>query len=377
MQDAANGSSGARQGRDAYEGFGQLSIADIFHFIRRYFVLTSLTTCAALALAVAHILMATPLYTSAGLLLIDVRVPHLATEQWRETGGVLDGAQVESQIAIMRSEPVSIAVVKKLGLLNDPRFNPPDPSETSSEPSKGAASVAPGAAPSQAKAAQGEAAPKDDAVSVTQLREVAGRVVGGLSIQRVGFSYVLRISYTSPDPETAARLANAYMQSFIDDQIAVRADAARQGTDWLEKRINNLRLQMNEAALKVQAFKARRDYSIVGRPDVGVGAKDGSGAPTGLTETLEELEATALTYRRMFESALQVYTELDQRQSYAVSTARIIATAGVPTGKSFPKRKQAIAVALVAGLAMGFGIGLLIEGYRFARATQTRRHSEV
>jgi uncharacterized protein involved in exopolysaccharide biosynthesis len=349
VQDAANPNLHARPGSsDAYNTFGQLSIADIFDFVRRYFFLTVLTTGFAIAIAVAHILTAPSLYTSGGLLLIDVRVPQLANEQWREAGMVLDAAQVESQIAIFKSEPVSIAVVKKLNLMSDPFFNPPDPS------------------------AAAKPAGEPDAATNADLREVGGRVLGGLSIRRSGFSYVLEISYTSPDPVRAAQLANAFMQAFIDDQISMRAEAARQGTDWLEKRINSLRMQMNEAALKVQEFKARRDYSIVGRSTGGQGASDAAAPSKGHTETLEELEATAMTYRRMFESALQAYTEVDQRQSYAVSSARVIATATPPTGKSFPKRKQALMVAVIAGVAMGFGIGLLLEGYRFARAASAR-----
>src|SRR5690606_17523446 len=106
------------------------------------------------------------------------------------------------------------------------------------------------------------------------------------------------------------------------------------GSEWLERRINALRIQMNEASLKVQQFKARRDYSIVGSPQASEGAPGNkSSSPSGLNETLEELDATAMTYRRMFESALQAYTEAEQRQSYAVSNARILSSAKYAVGR--------------------------------------------
>jgi uncharacterized protein involved in exopolysaccharide biosynthesis len=171
----------------------------------------------------------------------------------------------------------------------------------------------------------------------------------------------------------AARLANAFMRAYIDDQISVRAEAARQGSDWLEKRINALRLQMNESALKVQEFKARRDYSILGRPASGDRAPEANAAPKGFAETLEELESTAMTYRRMFESALQAFTEAEQRQSYPVSNARVITAATPPTGHSYPRRRQTLVIAAMAGLIFGLGLALLREGLRHTSAFRLGR----
>lgn len=339
---------------DPYNAFGQLSVGDVVDFVYRYFVLISATVALGIALAVIYILTAVPLYTAYGQLLIDVKVPQLATEQWREAGSALDNAQIESQIAVLRSEPVALAVVRRLDLANDPAFM----SSVTPAPDIGAKPSATAAPPSGSQ----QMWSKDD-----RLITAVGLAQAGLGIRRLGFAYVLEVSYTAADPAFAARLANAYMQAYIDDQISVRSDTARQGSEWLEKRINALRLQMNEASLKVQEFKARRDYSIVGRSPTGDSASEPrESGPKGVTATLEELEATAMTYRRMFESALQAYTEAEQRQSYAVSSARIISIAKPSAGRSYPKRKQALIVGAVAGMMLGFGIALLREGLRFA-----------
>jgi uncharacterized protein involved in exopolysaccharide biosynthesis len=337
-----------------------LSIGDVIDFVSRYFWLVFVTTSSAIVLAVVYILSATPLYTATGQLQIDVKVPQLATEQWREVGMVLDSSQIESQIAVLKSEPVAEAVVRRLDLLNDPAYR------------SHAGIVTP---PASAAPASGTAPTASDA---DQLRDAVRYAQSGLSIHRLGLAYILQVSYTTPDPAFAARAADAYMHAYIDDQIATRIEASRRGSEWLEKRINALRLQMNDAALKVQQFKARRDYSIVGSSPAGEDAsKSKSNTPLGLNETLEELEATAMTYRRMFESALQAYTEAEQRQSYAVSNARILSSATYSVVRSYPKKAQALVVAIVAGLAFGFGVALLREGLRFAGASRTRRKAAL
>jgi len=347
---------------DVYSSFGQLGIGDVVDFAYRYFWLVLATTSAAIVLGVIYILSATPLYTATGQLQIDVKVPQLATDQWREAGMVLDSSQIESQIAVLKSEPVAAAVVRRLDLLNDPAHR----SEAPSSPATGAGTPA-------GTSATGDGT-TPTASDVDRLRDAVSRVQSGLGIRRLGLAYVLQVSYTAPDPDFATRAADAYMQAYIDDQIATRIEASRQGSEWLEKRINVLRLQMNEASLKVQQFKARRDYSIVGRSPAGEEASNGkSGSSPGLNETLDELEAAAMTYRRMFESALQAYTEAEQRQSYAVSNARIISSAKYEVGRSYPKRGLALAVAAIAGLALGFGLALLREGLRFAGASRAQR----
>lgn len=360
MHDGASGSPHSPRHDDPYNTFGQLSVGDVIDFVYRYFILIAATTLLGIALAVAYVLTAVPLYTAYGQLLIDVKVPQLATEQWREAGSALDSAQIESQIAVLRSEPVARAVVRRLDLLNDPAFM-----AAATDPEAETSAAATPASSSQQP--QSEEA---------RLLAAAGRIRGGLGIRRLGYAYVLEISYTAPDPAFAARLANAYMQAYISDQISVQSETARQGSEWLEKRINALRLQMNEASLRVQAFKARRDYSIVGRLPAGEsGPESKDDTLRGVTVTLEELEATAMTYRRMFESALQAYTEAEQRQSYAVSSARVISTAKPTAGRSYPKKKQALIVGAVAGMMLGFGIALLREGLRFAGTSRARRQA--
>lgn len=302
--------------------------ADILYFLLSNALV--IIGCVILALLAAYFYLSTrtPLYTARAELFIDSRGSQILRDQLGDGGIVLDLGQIESQIAVLQSEQIALIVIKKLNLLDSPEFG-------------------------GHKGADGE----DDSVDPARLRSVVEAFQNGLDVRRKGVSYVIEVGYTAPDRQRAAVLANATADAFIDDQLSARAQAARRGSQWLEERIEELRQLMNNAALKVQEFKARRDYRIIGNRDQDEAKNGGQDPPT--RSTLEELESTAQTYRKMYESYLQAYTESVQRQSYPGTNARVITRATPPRTPSYPRRLRSMAVAVVAGGALGLGIGLL------------------
>ncbi len=68
---------------------------------------------------------------------------------------------------------------------------------------------------------------------------------------------------------------------------------------------------MNVASLKAQEVRAKRDYRLAPKVEGGSPASDK--AETGVAKapqnTLEELESTALTYRKIYENYVQAHTE--------------------------------------------------------------------
>jgi Mrp family chromosome partitioning ATPase len=174
----------------------------------------------------------------------------------------------------------------------------------------------------------------------------------------------------SLDPELAAKVANATAGAFVREQLETRAAAAREGTAWLEKRIEEVRTQMNLATQMTQEFRTKHDYSV-GR-QLGATIVDGQvvasgegeeGAPTG--PTLEELEVTADTYRKMYESLLAAFTSSVNQQPYLIADARVITPATPPLIASHPRDKLVLALGVLAGLMVGIGLA-------FARHTLDR-----
>lgn len=321
-----------------------ISHAEISSFLRRY--IRTILACVALVLSIAilYLIVTPPTYTARAQLLIDPKTSNPVRSS-TDDSALLDGPQVESQIAILRSETIARGVVTALSLDLNPDFmseehglrwqlhhlrqllggrTPPPPS------------------------------PKE-------LQQAAiEKVISGLDVGRIDISYAIKIAFSSKKPELAAKIANTTAKVYLRDVVETRAQAARVGGEWLEKRVAELRKQMNAAAREVQEFKATQDYRIdrSGPPD---DADDSQGkkAPDELPATLDELEATASTYRKIYENFYQAFTETVQRESYPVINARVISVAAVPTGKSYPKPAIILALGCFAGLLLGFAIALV------------------
>jgi capsular exopolysaccharide synthesis family protein len=145
-------------------------------------------------------------------------------------------------------------------------------------------------------------------------------------------------------------VANAYVR----DQVDTKAQTARQASEWLEERISQLRTQLNAATHKVQEFRLRHDYRIARNPQ-----QPNDGTDAAPQHTLEELETSAESYRKIYESYLQAFAAVVQRQSFPVADARIITYATRPLTKSGPRTKFILALAAMVGVMAGVGIGLV------------------
>ncbi|MFY0610024.1 MAG: AAA family ATPase [Hyphomicrobiaceae bacterium] len=324
---------------------GYIGCEEIGRFVRRYKYSILAPVVLAVALALAYILSQKPTYTARTELLIDSQLPTSLRKQSGETAVLLDSAQIESQVMVLRSEAILTTVVRNLGLMDDPAYQNPNLNR-----------------PYLARIWR---KPKPPSSEYERLRRGISVLQYGLDIRRIGLSYAIQISYRSHDPKEAARIANEVAQAFVQDQITNRSRAARQGSAWLETRIDELRHLMNSSAQVVQKFKAKRDYRIFGAraslKKATLSTKTDATATTAYSthQTLIELESKANTYRKIYESFLEAYTESVQRQSFPVANARIITLATPPSSNSHPKAPVILLLGGTLGFILGVGIALL------------------
>jgi capsular exopolysaccharide synthesis family protein len=334
---------------------GLISPQDIKRFIQRY--TSTILTCFLIGIlaALAYNYSADPLYTARTQIIIDPSLPQVLRDTNSDTTSTIDNAQIESQLEVLRSEKIAIAVIDLLKLQEVPEFGQPTR----------ILHMFTGASPATPEEAQ---------------RMALARYQSNLYVRRVGFSYAIEILYTSDSPELAANIANATAEAYIQEQFAARAQAAGRSNAWLEQRIDELRTHMNDAALNAQEFRAKRDYRIAPAraPAQGNPAEQSPNADTAhRSNTIEELDATASTYRRIYESYLGAYTESVQKQSYPVTNARVITAASPLIGQSHPKKKLILVLGGFAGCFLGFAIAFFRQSIDHSVSSARQIREEI
>ncbi len=207
--------------------------------------------CVALCLVVGvcYILTAVPRYTAKTSVLID-RNNGQVVEQLSTIGGVPDDeGSVLSQVELLRSETIGLAVVDKLKLSDNSEF-------MGSGGNLLAAAMGPLRTIINPKNwFKGDDVELLDATE-SRRRDALRRVRNAMDVSRVGRSYVLDIGITTTSPQLAASIAAGIADSYLDDKLDAKYEATRRAGTWLQERIEELRRKSLESDLAVQKFRA-------------------------------------------------------------------------------------------------------------------------
>ncbi|KAA0679842.1 chromosome partitioning protein ParA, partial [Neorhizobium sp. P12A] len=197
-------------------------------------------------LGLIYVFTAVPQYTAVTNLLIDKDNSDVANEvSTLSVGGFTDDeGSVLSQVELIKSDTIALAVVDKLKLLDNPIFM--DPSASPLSVLKRLLDFKSWFADSDAAAETAEDRREDAAAALSE----------NMTVERVGRTYVLSISYTSPSPDLAAQIAGAIADAYLVDKLNSKYDATRRASDWLQGRIDELRQKALESDLAVQKFIA-------------------------------------------------------------------------------------------------------------------------
>jgi uncharacterized protein involved in exopolysaccharide biosynthesis/Mrp family chromosome partitioning ATPase len=359
-----------------------IGLADVLAFVKQYALSIAGFVLFGLIGAAFYIATTDPIFTATTQILIEPKFSQLLQQQSGDVNLSLDTAQIESQIAVMQSEKIATMVINELKLNDDPDFNRPRSPTIVERLQKFELKLEDTAGLRDSRIFQSlrnavtkfipwnEEERQEKLSDFERSRLTMAIFRGNLGIKRVGVSYAIEISFRSQDSDAAAEIANATADAFVREQIETKAAAARAGGAWLERRLSELRTQMNMATQVAQEFRAKHDYRV-GRQlsaklvDGQVVVPEGGKDVTTDGPTLEELETTAETYRKMYESFLQALTNSVSQQSYPVADARVITQASPPLSPSHPRKKLVIAFGALAGIVAGFALA-------FARYTLDR-----
>lgn len=182
--------------------------------------------------------------------------------------------QIEELISLVKSSPFNVAfiltelevfksrtlitrVVKRLDLMNDPEFNP--------KISSSGQSVDIGITQKQQSTFKNlyvngtemktlKAETVDDDVSAT-----VSRFLERLTAISVPGSLAIKVSFSSENPQKAAFITNTLVDEYLKQRLEEKFETQNRLTDWLNKRLVELRKQVSEADKKAEQFRAENN----------------------------------------------------------------------------------------------------------------------
>ena len=229
-----------------------LSLEELFRiftgFLYRQYPVIGVAFLLIMALAAVYLFTTPPSFTAAAKLMIDSRkvqpfqqqmIGDISPESW----------SVDSQVEVLQSENVALAVIKELHLTEDPEFVAPDD----------------GLFSRIKEWVLNPFGSSDEQPSEFALTRAAiWRLQSHLIISRVGLTYVINIGFRSHNPQRAAQVANAVAEAYIVDQLEAKYQATRRTGTWMRDRIKELRDQATNAERAVVDFKAKNNIVAAG-----------------------------------------------------------------------------------------------------------------
>jgi len=306
-----------------------VSLADVLEVLRRRLSSFLLAMGLALGAGSLYLVVAKPSYSATAQVLIDTKRSDSPGAQF----AVVDTAVVESQIETIKTDKIAVAVIKKLALDEDPEF------------------IVPGRI-MRLLSMVGLVQLERPTTEQARLRAAMEKFKRALNVTRIGPSFLANILFSSVDAEKAARIGNEIADAYIEDQLSARALSAERANSWMQKRIADLRQQVDSA---MQAA----DNSSAEQP-----------------EQKQRLEAAAQTAKRAYETFLSLtrYTQNTAERAFPVTEARIMSPALPPLTRTSPNVPVVAGVSLLIGCCLGVALALASE--RFDHSIQTRQQLE-
>lgn len=80
-------------------------------------------------------------------------------------------------------------------------------------------------------------------------------VLGGLDVSNDGRSLTIYVTFASIDPGLSALIANAYVEAYLHDQVALKVRTTQNASNWLGERLVELRTNLEASEAAVSKFR--------------------------------------------------------------------------------------------------------------------------
>lgn len=148
----------------------------------------------------------------------------------------------------------------------------------------------------------------------------AAQLLRKLDVRPSRESNVVTIAYTAPEPQFAAAAANAFVKSYIDTTLQMRAEPARQFNRFFGERAQTLRDALDKARARLSAYEKEHGVLVGNEPDAETARL---AELTSQLVTLQDAAAEAANLRNQARSAPADMREVRNDPQVAVLTGEL------------------------------------------------------
>lgn len=227
----------------------ELDLNTVLGILRRQRRAVLATVAVVLGLAVAYLLVATPIYRAGVLIQVDGRSSNLLdpSSNGQEQSAILN-SRVDSEVEILRSEATALAVVQSANLIQDDEFGP----RLGWLKKLGIALGAEFDGNSVRRLLG--LAPKLDTGQDNLVNSTLLKLQDAVDVRRRGLTYLIEIAVSSESPKRAAEIANAYAAVYIERQVGAKTQATISARDVLRRQIKTAQDQLAQSETAINTF---------------------------------------------------------------------------------------------------------------------------
>ncbi|SFU47089.1 capsular exopolysaccharide family [Methylobacterium sp. 174MFSha1.1] len=241
--------TGIEPSLDTVQARGRLALLWMLDVLLKRKLLICAVCLVALAAGFIKAYLTTPIYEASTTIQIDLQAPRVLSN--RQQAGVEDFTRepffLQTQYELLKSRSLAERVARSLDSADIAAMTQP----VSSPWSRLRRAVSGGATPPS------EPALTADAIEAGQAR-VVGMIMGGLSVQPVPMSRIVRITFASTHPATAQKISVAVAENFLASMLDRRVNASAYARSFFEERLQQVKLKLEDSERQLVAY-ARKE----------------------------------------------------------------------------------------------------------------------
>ncbi len=232
-------------------------LRDYWVIIRKHERLIGACLLGAIVLTGLIVFNLTLLYTARGMVLLEARTAPLLETKTPDSVPEVSGDHdfYKTQYDILQSRSLAAKVITELDLSDDPLF--------------GGRPRNPGLIAGWWAAAQDwigkrfvrSTKPSDDQGTLNVAPGAIDTYLARLRIEPEYGTQLVKVAFSTPDPELSTRIVNAHIDAFISRGMELKADTARNAEQFLQSKLAELKERVEKSESALNAY--RREHGVI------------------------------------------------------------------------------------------------------------------